>query len=51
MNFIKEHAALMLVLAVLFLSMGAVGYVNHQAIDDCIKAGNSPETCYATVNP
>lgn len=40
------RAVLLIVAAILI-----VGWIGGQSVRDCIEAGNSPETCYATMNP
>lgn len=38
--------SLLIVASILF-----VGYIGGQSIKECEEAGNSTETCYATMNP
>lgn len=37
--------------ALLVASILLVGFINGQDIKACQEAGNSLETCYATINP
>lgn len=35
----------------LIASILIVGWIGGQSVRGCIEAGNSTETCYATMNP